>query len=111
MSIPLSDLQKGIELTLNVEDDTIFVEALALVDKYIYNHPEESIFPIYDDYIHNYLQLFIDLKNEKIYQDVAVHAYAPDGNGETTKFNPVGANIYFNLFPNTKIFLQPDSGC
>jgi hypothetical protein len=99
------------DLTLSVEDNTNFVESVALVDKYIYNHPEESIFPIYDDYIHNYLQLFIDLRNEEIYEDVAVNAYAPNENGQMTKFNPVGADIYFNLHPNTKIFLQPDAGC
>lgn len=107
----MSDLQKGMELTLNIEDDTTFVEALALVDKYIYNHPEESIFPIYDGYIHNYFQLFIDLKNDELYKDVAVNAYAPDENGDMTKFNPVGENIYFNLFPGTNIYLQPDADC
>mgnify|MGYP006277562525 CR=1 FL=1 len=57
------------------------------------------------------MQLFIDLKKEEIYEDVAVTAYAPDEDGQMTKFNPVGRNIYFKLYPDTKIYLQPDAGC
>lgn len=94
-----------------MEDDTTFVEALALVDKIVFSHPEESIFPIYDNRIHNYFHLFIDLQNDRIYEDVAVTAYAPNEQGERTKFNPIGEDIEFNLFPDTAIYLQPNAGC
>ncbi|TFF97251.1 MAG: hypothetical protein EU547_04825 [Promethearchaeota archaeon] len=109
--IPLSGLQQGKKLNLNVEDNVTFIESLALVDRYFQNHPEDSIFPIYEGYIHNYLQLFINLEKETLYEDVAATAYAPDENGNMTKFNPIGKNIYFNIYPDTEIILQPDSGC
>lgn len=104
-------MEKSKEFTVKVKDDATFIESLAMVDKYINNHPKESIFPIYDQYIHNYLQLLIDLTHEKIYEDVAVTAYGPNEEGQFLKFNPVGDNIYFNLFPNSEIYLQPDAGC
>lgn len=74
-------------------------------------NPEGSIFPIYEGYIHNYLQLFVNLEEEYIYEDCALNAYAPDENGILRKFNPIRENIHFNVYPDTEIQIQPDSGC
>lgn len=75
------------------------------------NDPESSIFPIYDGYMLCYLQLFVDLIKEKLYDDVGVFAYGPNENGALRKFNPVRDNIYFNLYPDSLIELQQDVGC
>ena len=50
ISIPLSGLAKGKEFCIEVNDNATFVQALAMVDKFILEHPEESIFPIYKDF-------------------------------------------------------------
>jgi hypothetical protein len=70
-----------------------------------------SIFPINEGYIHNYVQLLVNLKEDKIYDDVGIYAYAPDKNGIMKKFNPIREDINFVLYPNSKIQLQPDVGC
>ena len=82
-----------------------------MVDKQLKDNPTESIFPINDGYIHNYLQLFVNLEENYIYEDVGLTAYGPDDNGNLTKFNPIQQNLEFNLYPDTKINLQPDVGC
>ncbi len=82
-----------------------------MVDKHIFEHPEESIFPIFDGYIHNYLQLFINIEEEYIYEDVGVSPYAPDEQGVMRKFNPIRDDLYFNLYHETKLDLQMDVGC
>ncbi len=82
-----------------------------MVDKHVFEHPEESIFPIFDGYIHNYLQLFINVEEEYIYEDVGVSPYAPDEQGAMRKFNPIRDDLYFNLYPETKLDLQMDVGC
>ncbi len=94
-----------------MKDDATFVEALAIVDKQVLENPEDSIFPINEGYIHNYLQLLIDFVNNSIYDDVGVNAYGPDENGAMRKFNPIRDNIEFNIYPNSEIQLQPDVGC
>ena len=96
---------------VRVEDGATIIEALAMVDKIVYEDPSESIFPLYDGYIHNYLQLFINLEDEQIYDDVGISAYGPDENGIMRKFNPVRNNINFSLYPDSLIHLQPDVGC
>lgn len=70
-----------------------------------------SIFPVYEGYIHSYLQLFVNLEEDSIYDDVGVYAYAPDEHGIMRKFNPIRENIEFNLYPDSVIQLQPDVGC
>ena len=102
----MSGLSKGKEFTVEVKDDATIIEALAMLDKYITEHPEESIFPIFDGYIHNYLQLFYDPENDLIYDDVGIMPYGPD-----RKFMPIRENINFNLYPDSTINLEPDSGC
>jgi hypothetical protein len=94
-----------------VKDDAIFAEALAMVDKQVMKDPEKSIFPIYEGYIHNYLQLFWNPEDNYIYDDIGLFAYGPDENGELRKFMPIRDNIEFNLYPDSVFDLQPDAGC
>jgi len=111
ISLNLSGLSEGKTFTVTVKDNATFTEALAMVDKHIKDHPEESIFPIFEGYIHNYLQLFWDPENNEIYDDVGIFPYGPDENGLLRKYIPLRENINFNLYPNSVIALQPDSGC
>ncbi|MGV9172635.1 MAG: hypothetical protein ACOC44_11770 [Promethearchaeia archaeon] len=92
-------------------DNANFFESLAQVDKYVLNHPKESIFPIFEGYIHYYLQLFWNPKENKIYDDVSIMPYAPDEEGLMRKFNPIREDITFEIYPNTEIDLQVDAGC
>ena len=82
-----------------------------MVDKQVVENPKDSIFPIYEGYIHNYLQLFINLEENSIYDDVGIYAYGPDENGLMRKFNPIRDNVEFNIYPDSVIQLQPDVGC
>jgi len=111
ISVPLKNLQAGKEFTFNVKDDANIVDILALIDKHIHEHPEESIFPLYDGYIRNYLQFLVDFKEERIYEDVGLFPYAPDKDGNLRKFNPISDDLYFNIYPDTVIDLQQDVGC
>ncbi len=111
ISIPSKDLQKGKEFIVQVKDDATFLEALAKVDKYIFENPQVSIFPIFEGYIHNYLQLFWDPEHNIIYEDVGIMPYGPDEDGNLRKFMPIRENLEFNLFPDSIIDLQPDPGC
>jgi len=111
ISIPSSGLQQGKEFTIQVKDNANFVEALALVDKYIFENPNESIFPIFEGYIHNYLQLFWNPEENAIYDDIGIMPYSPDEEGNLTKFMPLRDDINFILYPDSVIDLQPDSGC
>ncbi len=105
------DLQKGKTFIVQVKDDATFVEALANVDKYIFENPHESIFPIFEGYIHYYLQLFWNPKENIIYDDIGLMPYGPDEEGNLRKFMPLRDNINFILYPDSVIDLQPDSGC
>jgi hypothetical protein len=111
ISIPLKGLQKGKEYDIEIRDDGNFVEALALVDKEEMKSDSKQIFPLYEGYIHNYLQLFVNIEDETIYDDVGLSPYAPDEEGFYRKFNPIRENIHFCLFPDTIIELQQDVGC
>ena len=111
ISIPLKGLQSGKEYEFEIKDDANFIEALALVDKMERKSSEKQIFPLHDGYIHNYLQLFVNLEEETIYEDVGLSPYAPDEQGLYRKFNPIREDIKFNLFPDTIIELQQDVGC
>ena len=111
ISIPIQGLQKGKKFTVQVDNDATIIEALALVDKIDCENHNESIFPLYDGLIHNYLQLFINLETEEVYDDVGISAYGPDENGLMRKFNPIRDDIHFILYPDSLIQLQPDVGC
>ena len=84
---------------------------MALVDKEEKENSSKCIFPLYEGYIHNYLQLFVNIEDELIYDDVGLSPYAPDDEGFFRKFNPIRENLYFNIFPDTIIELQQDVGC
>jgi len=111
ISIPLTGLEQGKTFNLELDDDADIIKALAKIDKYIHDHPRESIFPIYEDYIYYYLQLVWNPKKDKIYEDIGLYAYGPDENGNLRKFMPLRENIHFNLYPDSVIDIQPDSGC
>ena len=111
ISIPLKGLQSGREYEFEIKNDANFIEALAMVDKIERESSDDKIFPIHEGYIHNYLQLFVNLENESIYDDVGLSPYAPDEQGLYRKFNPIRDNINFNLIPDTIIELQQDVGC
>ena len=111
ISIPLKGLQQGKEFTVHVKDDASFLETLAMVDKQDKERPEESIFPIYEDYIHNYLQLFWDPRENVLYDDCGISAYAPDEEGLMRNFQPVSENPDYNIADGTYVYLEPDAGC
>ncbi|MFX1498224.1 MAG: hypothetical protein ACFFBH_11900 [Promethearchaeota archaeon] len=111
ISIPIKGLQRGKKYSLEIEDNTTFIEALALVDKIEMGDSINSIFPLYDSHIHSYLQLFVNIDEGSLYGDVGIFAYAPDDNGAMRKFNPIRNNIEFNIYPDSFIQLQPDVGC
>ncbi len=111
ISVNLSGMSQGKKFIVHVKDDATFVEALAMVDKQDIEHPENSIFPLFKGYIQNYLQLFWDPRENKIYDDVGLQAYGPDEEGNLRKFMPLRENIEFNLYPDSVIDLQPDPGC
>ena len=111
ISIPLTGLSKGKEFSVKVDDNATFVQALAMVDKFIFEHPGESIFPIYKEYIHNYLQLVWDPEKNEIYNDIGLSPYGPDEDAYIRRYMPLRDNIEFNLYPNSVIDIQPDSGC
>jgi len=111
ISIPLKGLQEGKKFIVEVEDTANIVDLLALIDKQITDNPKESVFPLYDGYIQNYLQLFVNLENDTIYEDVGISAYGPDEEGTLRDFHPIRDDLYFNLYPGSVIDLQPDAGC
>ena len=111
ISIPLRGLQDGKKFVVDIADDANIVDVLAQIDKQISDNLSKSVFPIYEGYIHNYLQLFINLENDDIYEDVGISAYGPDEDGILRRFNPIRDDIYFNLYPGSEIDLQPDAGC
>ena len=104
-------MQKGKKYIVEVKDEASFLEALAMVDKQELENRDDSIFPINDGYIHNYLQLLVNLEGNYIYDDVGVYAYGPDENGFMRKFIPLRDNFEFNVYPDSEIQLQPDVGC
>ncbi|MFX1310792.1 MAG: hypothetical protein ACFE8C_13910, partial [Promethearchaeota archaeon] len=88
ISLPIKGLQKGKEYNLLVKDDATFIECLALVDKLEMQNTTDYIFPINEGYIHNYMQLLVNIEEDKIYEDVGIFAYGPNENGVMKKFNP-----------------------
>ncbi len=82
-----------------------------MVDKYIYENPMDSIFPIYEGYIHNYLQLIVNPEENYIYDDVGISPYAPNDEGLLRRFNPIRDDFFFSLYPDSVIDIQQDFGC
>ncbi|MHA1412698.1 MAG: hypothetical protein ACTSUX_13935 [Promethearchaeota archaeon] len=96
---------------MELNDNATIIEALATIDKIDMENPKQSIFPIYEGYIHNYLQLFWNPEDNTIYDDVGLFAYGPDENGNLRRFMPIRDDINFILYPDSVIDLQVDSGC
>lgn len=82
-----------------MEDDAIFSQALAMVDKQIFEHPDLTPFGKNHVYIRCYLQLFWDPEKNKIYDDIKIFAASAKG------FMPIENNINFNLHSNSEISL------
>lgn len=84
-----------------MKDNAIFAEALAMVDKYVFDNPELSHFADhpYDSFIKSYLQLFFNPEEEEIYSDINMFAASARG------FMPIEKNLNFNLYNDSEISL------
>ena len=84
-----------------MKDDAIFAEALAMVDKYVFDNPEISHFADHphDSFIKSYLQLFFNPEEEEIYSDINMFAASSRG------YMPIGENLNFNLYNDSEISL------
>lgn len=103
---PVKGLSNGKEYEIEINDDANFIQIMAILDKYVFEHPEESPLPIYEGYIHSFLQLFWDPRINEIYDDCAVQAYGPN-----KAFVPLRESIESNLQTVNDILLQVDYGC
>ena len=101
MRVPVNGIAKNKEFTVQVKDDAIFVEALAMVDKYIFEHPDESHFASHppDSFVRCYLQLFWDPVEDKIHSDIDVFAASARG------FMPIQKRMDYNLYDDSEISL------
>ncbi|MBD3214610.1 MAG: hypothetical protein GF311_18510 [Candidatus Lokiarchaeota archaeon] len=104
--MPYSGLSQGKTFNVQINDDGTLPEALAKVDKYLKDNPDESIFPIFEGYISNYLQLIWNPKTNQIYNDIGIMAYGPN-----REFMPLHENPDFSLIPESEINIQLDPGC
>jgi len=84
-----------------VNDDAIFAEALAMVDKYVFDNPKLSHFADHphDAFVKSYLQLFFNPEKEEIYSDINTFAASARG------FMPIEKNLNFNLYDDSEISL------
>jgi hypothetical protein len=57
------------------------------------------------------MQLLVNVEEDKIYEDIGLMPYGPDEEGNLRKFMPLKEDINFNLYSDSIIDLQPDSGC
>ncbi|MFW9784717.1 MAG: hypothetical protein ACFFFB_20730, partial [Candidatus Heimdallarchaeota archaeon] len=48
---------KGVNYVLEMDDAGSIIDALSQIDKNMRQHPENSVFPLYEGLIHSYLQL------------------------------------------------------
>ena len=89
------------EFSVQVKDDAIFTEALAMVDKYIFENPEESHFVDHppNSFVRCYLQLFWDPIDDEIYSDINVFAASARG------VMPIQKRMDFNLYDDCEISL------
>jgi hypothetical protein len=95
---PEGKLSNGIDYKVQIKDDGTIIDALGMLDNYIFNNREKSLFPLYKGLIQSYLQLIWDAENNKIYEDCAVNAYGPN-----REFMPLMENAEFNLYPNCEV--------
>ena len=97
--MPINGEPVNKEFTVKVKDDAIFAEALAMVDYYILNHPDESHFIEHKEnsFIRCYLQLFWNPQENNIYSDINLFA------GSVRGIMPIENNMNFILYPDCEI--------
>ncbi len=95
---PEKKLTKGLENEIIINENGSIIDALSTLDKFSYENPEKSIFPIYKGLIYSYLQLIWDAEENIIYEDCAVNAYGPN-----KEFMPIHEDINFSLYPDSEI--------
>ena len=93
------------EFIVNVKDDAIFAEALAMVDSFILTHPDKSHFIEHKEnsFIRCYLQLFWNPQENNIYSDINLFA------GSVRGIMPIESNMNFNLYPDCEISMTSDA--
>jgi hypothetical protein len=95
---PEKRLSKGLDYTIELDDNGTIVDALSALDKRVYSDPDDTTFPIYKGSISSYLQLIWDSEENRIYEDCAVNAYGP-----SREFMNLQDDITTNLYPNSEI--------
>ncbi|MFX1498025.1 MAG: hypothetical protein ACFFBH_10895 [Promethearchaeota archaeon] len=89
---------KGVKYVLEMDERGSIIDALSKIDKDMIEHPDRSVFPLYEGLIHSYLQLIWDAEENKIYDDCGVDAYGPN-----KEFMPLRDDVDFNLLPDSDI--------
>ncbi len=99
--MPVDGVRKNKEFVINTHDDATLPEALAEVDKYIFENPDDSHFTSHkeDSFIRCYLQLFWQPEENKIYEDINVFAASAKG------FMPLRKRLEYNLYDDSEISL------
>ena len=101
MRVPINGIGRNKEFTVEVKDDAILTEALAMVDKYTFENPDESHFisHSHNSFVRCYLQLFWDPILDAIHSDINVFAASTRG------VMPIQKRIDFNLYDDSEISL------
>ena len=84
-----------------MKDDAVLAEALAMVDKYVFENPEKSHFSNHtqESFIKCYLQLFWNPEENSIYEDINLFAAAAKG------VMPLRKRIGFVLYDDSEVSL------
>jgi len=101
LRVPINGIAKNKEFVVYIKDDAIFIEALAMVDKYIFSNPDKSHFASHpqNSFVRCYLQLFWNPIENQIYSDINFFAASAKG------FMPIDKSIDFNLYDDSEISL------
>lgn len=101
MRVPIKGISVNKEFIVQVKDDAIFTEALAMVDKFAFEHPKESHFVDHtqNSYVKCYLQLFWNPIENQIYSDINMFAASAKG------IMPIEKRLDFNLHDDCEISL------
>ncbi len=100
LRIPENGVERNREYKVDVKNDATFIDALAMVDKMPFEHPEDLPFGS-QGYLRSYLQIFWDPINNKIYDDINLFAV-----GNRGSIMPIRSNISYNLHDNCEIALS-----
>jgi len=77
--MPINGVPRNKEFSVEVKDDAVLVDALAMVDAYAFENFSESHFTRKDAFIRSYLQLFWNPEINSIYSDINVFAASSKG--------------------------------